>query len=267
MSLSTVSVPSRLQIIQERIQQLETRLSDLAPSELSDLPELRPLDGGPGSELRGLAMAGGKSFEQVMQSVQRQASALSSSTEPVDAGLNSSLTLLPSLPLPKGDYGAAMEAKAALQRAAYYNRMKGEETTPAKAAAGPKKQLVKMAHAIAEEYKINPQVFKALIHAESGFRTGARSSSGAIGLTQLMPRTAKALGVKNPWDPVQNMIGGAKYLKSLMNRFQGSTELALAAYNAGPNAVKRHGNKVPPYRETRAYVNKILTLSRKMDNV
>jgi soluble lytic murein transglycosylase-like protein len=265
-SLSTVSVPSRLQIIQERIQQLETRLSDLAPSELSDLPELRPLDGGPGSELRGLAMAGGKSFDQVMQAVQRQASALSNSAQPVDAGMNTGLTLLPSLPLPKGDFGPAMEAKAALQRAAYYNRLKGEEA-PVKAAPGPKKQLVKMAHKIAEEYQLNPQVFKALIHAESGFRTGARSSAGAIGLTQLMPRTAKALGVKNPWDPVQNMIGGAKYLKSLMNRFQGSTELALAAYNAGPNAVKRHGNKIPPYRETRAYVNKILTMSRKMDNV
>ncbi len=122
-------------------------------------------------------------------------------------------------------------------------------------------QLQNLAHQVAEKHQINPSLFKALVQAESGFRTKARSQVGAMGLTQLMPKTAKSLGVKNPWNPLENLEGGAKYLKGLMNRFGGSEQLALAAYNAGPNAVKRYGG-VPPYRETMNYVKRIMKLQR-----
>lgn len=104
---------------------------------------------------------------------------------------------------------------------------------------------------------VDPDLLKALIHAESGFNANAVSHSGAQGLTQLMPRTAAALGVSNPFDPEQSINAGAKYLKHQINRF-GDEKLALAAYNAGAGAVARYGG-VPPYRETQNYVNKVLS--------
>ncbi|MFM7469178.1 MAG: lytic transglycosylase domain-containing protein [Vampirovibrionales bacterium] len=122
-------------------------------------------------------------------------------------------------------------------------------------------QLQNLAHEVAQKHQLNPSLFKALVQAESGFRTKARSYVGAMGLTQLMPKTAKSLGVKNPWNPAENLEGGAKYLKGLIDRFGGSEQLALAAYNAGPNAVKRYGG-IPPYRETMNYVKRIMKLQR-----
>jgi len=97
---------------------------------------------------------------------------------------------------------------------------------------------------------------EAVAEAESGFNPRAVSPTGAAGLMQLMPSTARALGGTDGFDPWQNVLAGARYLRSLLDRF-GSLELALAAYNAGPGAVERWGG-VPPYRETRSYVSKIL---------
>ena len=97
----------------------------------------------------------------------------------------------------------------------------------------------------------------ALIQQESGFNQNAISKTGAQGLMQLMPSTAKSMGVTNAFNPSQNIEGGVKYLKGLLDRFNGNTILALAAYNAGPNAVKEH-NGIPPYKETQNYVRNIL---------
>ena len=112
-----------------------------------------------------------------------------------------------------------------------------------------------MARAAARKHKIPEDLFLRLVRTESGFHPRAKSSKGAIGLAQLMPFTARNLGV-NPHDPRQNLEGGARYLRQQYQRF-GTWRLALAAYNAGPEAVERHRG-VPPYRETQQYVRAIL---------
>lgn len=106
----------------------------------------------------------------------------------------------------------------------------------------------------------------AVITAESGYNPSAVSRAGARGLMQLMPETAKRFGVDNVHDPVQNVQGGVKYLRELLTMFNGNKELALAAYNAGENAVIRAGNRIPAYPETVHYVPKVLGLYRKFQS-
>jgi soluble lytic murein transglycosylase-like protein len=103
---------------------------------------------------------------------------------------------------------------------------------------------------------LSPDLVRAVIQAESGFNPHAVSPKGAMGLMQLMPATARELGVANPFHPGDNIRGGVTYLARLMQRFKQNVELALAAYNAGPHKVERYG-AVPPYRETRDYVKRI----------
>ena len=110
--------------------------------------------------------------------------------------------------------------------------------------------------AAAARHGLDPALLRGLIRQESGFDPNARSSAGAMGLCQLMPATAAGLGVTNPSDPVQNIEGGAKYLKQQLDRFGGDVAKALAAYNAGPGAVQRYGG-VPPYPETQNYVQRV----------
>ena len=113
--------------------------------------------------------------------------------------------------------------------------------------------------AAADKYKVDKALIKAVILAESGMNPGALSRSGAMGLMQLMPPTAKDLGVTDPWDPAQNIDGGVRYLRKVLTMFQGDRRLALAGYNAGPNLVKRI-KAVPNYPETQTYVKRVIGL-------
>lgn len=120
-----------------------------------------------------------------------------------------------------------------------------------------KSQILNVVSQISKKHGVDEKLVQALIKQESGFNPKAKSKAGAMGLMQLMPATAKNMGVKDPYNTVQNVEGGVKYLKSMLNKYNGNIILALAAYNAGPGAVDKYSG-VPPYSETQNYVRNIL---------
>jgi hypothetical protein len=120
-------------------------------------------------------------------------------------------------------------------------------------------ELIALVDQIAGEHGVDNWLVRAIIQAESAFYENAKSNKGAMGLMQLIPATAKRFGVIDPFDPVQNITGGVKYLQWLIDHFDGDYTKVIAAYNAGENAVKRH-NGIPPFAETRAYVPKVKRL-------
>ncbi|MGB1297761.1 MAG: lytic transglycosylase domain-containing protein [Psychrobium sp.] len=114
----------------------------------------------------------------------------------------------------------------------------------------------------AKKYGVDSALIRAVIHAESAFKPNAISKVGAQGLMQLMPETANYLGVNNPFDVTQNINGGAHYLQKMLKQFKGDISLATAAYNAGPSAVKKYKG-IPPYKETKAYVERVAILYKR----
>jgi soluble lytic murein transglycosylase-like protein len=127
------------------------------------------------------------------------------------------------------------------------------------------KQMIESCiHNAAQKYNLPANLLRGVIRAESNFQVKAVSHAGAQGLMQLMPGTAKELGVDNPFDIEQNIDGGARYLRKMLDSFGGDIKVALAAYNAGPGAVEKYGGNVPPYQETEQYINRVLRFSKQM---
>jgi len=141
----------------------------------------------------------------------------------------------------------AAENSIAVQTGSNYNRM-----------------IEKSIHNAAQKYNLPAALIRGVIRAESNFEVGAVSRAGAQGLMQLMPGTAKELGVDNPFDIEQNIDGGARYLRKMLDSFGGDIKVALAAYNAGPGAVAKYGGNVPPYQETQQYIHRVLRFSKQM---
>jgi len=125
-----------------------------------------------------------------------------------------------------------------------------------------KKRFSSLIEQAAYKHQVDAKLVHAVIQTESAYNSTAQSPKGAVGLMQLMPDTAKRFGVLDRSDPDQNLDGGVRYLKHLINLFNPSLELALAAYNAGENAVMRYNNSIPPYPETQNYVKQVLALYR-----
>ncbi|WP_085678898.1 MULTISPECIES: transglycosylase SLT domain-containing protein [unclassified Pseudomonas] len=151
----------------------------------------------------------------------------------------------------------------------HYQRVISEplaQAGPADAQLITGRPYAELVAAAARDYDVPLALLHALIKAESGYNPKARSAAGAVGLMQLMPDTAKEMGVENLLDPEDNVQGGARYLKRMLTLFDNDITLAVAAYNAGPDAVRRRG-AVPPFAETRRYVPNVLREYRKLQGL
>ena len=172
--------------------------------------------------------------------------------------------------LPGMDFAAKLQqeinkdAVSAAHKAKPAQRVQGTAAAEKTVAAEPvnyaNPQLTHMIHEAAAKYAVDPKLVSAVAEVESGGNQNAVSSAGAIGVMQLMPDTAAELGV-NPYDMKSNVEGGAKYLREMLDTFDGDVKKAVAAYNAGPNAVKAYGG-VPPYAQTQNYVTNVLDIYR-----
>ena len=155
------------------------------------------------------------------------------------------------LPQPAGDFAAKLAAADAAQQA----------TAAKPASSTGRADITKMINLAATKYGVDPKLALAVAEAESGLSPDAVSPVGAVGVMQLMPETARSLGVRNSSDPRENIDGGVRYLKQMLTTFGGDVNKAVAACNAGPQAVKNY-NGIPPYSETRNYVARVLSLAK-----
>ncbi|WP_449432839.1 transglycosylase SLT domain-containing protein [Pseudomonas putida] len=152
----------------------------------------------------------------------------------------------------------------------HYQRVISEpqaQAGPATAQLITGRPYAQLVAAAARAHNVPQALLHALIKAESGYNPKARSAAGAVGLMQLMPDTAREMGVANALDPEDNVQGGARYLKQMLTLFDNDITLAVAAYNAGPDAVLRRGRIVPPFAETRRYVPNVLREYRKLQGL
>jgi soluble lytic murein transglycosylase-like protein len=162
--------------------------------------------------------------------------------------------LLEAAPEGAGSFAAMLQAQMVQQG----ETPQGDDGAPGASAMVPPAQIDALVNDNAQAQDVDPALIKAIIANESGFNANATSNVGAQGLMQLMPGTAAGLGVTDSYDPAQNVAGGTKYIKGLLERFNGDVRLAVAAYNAGPGAVEKYGG-VPPYAETQNYVQNVLS--------
>ena len=153
---------------------------------------------------------------------------------------------------------AAKEFKNILDEKLNENTKTAENSIEKTTFKNSRENIENLIEKYAAKNNLDPDFIKAVVKQESGFNPDAKSKCGAMGLMQLMPQTAKGLGVVDAFDPEQNIESGVKYLKSMLNRFNNDPKLALAAYNAGPGAVQKYGD-IPPYRETQNYVKNIMS--------
>ncbi|HSA60345.1 MAG TPA: lytic transglycosylase domain-containing protein [bacterium] len=138
-------------------------------------------------------------------------------------------------------------------------------STPRPAAGSTEERIYNAVHAGAEKYNLPPALILGFIKQESGFKPNAKSWCGAMGCMQLMPGTAKQLGVTDPWNIEQNIDGGCKYIRQMLDTFGGDLKKAIAAYNSGPGNVKKYGG-IPPFDETQKYVPAVLAHAEKFNN-
>lgn len=136
------------------------------------------------------------------------------------------------------------------------DRIETKKTLSTPKKPGPEDRFIAIIMRAARKYKVDPTIIKAIIKAESGYNPKAVSNRGARGLMQLMPKTAESLGVEDSFCPEQNILGGVKYFKQLLNQFDGDTRLALAAYNAGSRKVRKYKG-IPPFKTTRIFIKKV----------
>jgi soluble lytic murein transglycosylase-like protein len=151
------------------------------------------------------------------------------------------------------------EAMARIQARLDAHTSSGRPSGPVSGSMSVRRERYReLIEANASRYGLSAALLHAVIRAESAYRENALSNAGACGLMQLMPGTATRFGVRNIWDPAENIRGGAAYLRFLLDLFDGDLRLALAGYNAGENAVKKYDYQIPPYRETQEYVRRVL---------